>query len=285
MSRRLLVIGVGFLGKEIVQQAESRGDRVYGASRNGDVYADLSELDSLRTLQDELRPDAVIHCAASGKPGKPGRSGRSADRVASYRAVYLKGCENLVAAFPSAKKLFTSSTSVYGQIDGSTVSEDSETVSSSETANVLLEAEEVVLNAGGRVARLSGIYGNGRSYMLRRLFSGEAVIGGDGARLLNHIHHVDAASACLFLLDQEAGIYNVSDSECLSERETYQRLCETFGLPFPKQVSGKDVIASKRGYSDKCVSSRKLMDLGWRPRYGCFADAAEEVAVSLGLKF
>jgi len=39
----------------------------------------------------------------------------------------------------------------------------------------------------------------------------------------------------------------------------------------------------KRGYSDKCVSNEKLLDLGWAPRYPCFADASEEIARSLGL--
>ncbi len=274
MNKILLVIGPGFLGKKIISQAEAAGYTVHSASRNSDHYADLSDVDSLNALEAELKPKYVIHCAASG---------RSADRLASYRSVYLKGCENLTAAFPNAKKLFTSSTSVYGQTDGSTVTEDSETNPGSETANILLEAEQVMLNSGGTVARLSGIYGNGRSYMLKRLFSGEAAIEGDGTRLLNHIHHADAASACLFLLEQAGGLYNVSDSACLSQKQTYQKLCQTFNLPVPEQIDASDATPSKRGFSDKCVSNKKLIDLGWQPKYPCFADAAEEIAVSLDL--
>jgi len=274
VNKSLLVIGPGFLGKQIIQQAEILGYTVHAASRSGDFRADLSDLDSLCALQQKLKPTHVIHCAASG---------RSADRLASYRSVYLKGCENVTAAFPEAQKIFTSSTSVYAQTDGSMVKEDSETTPSSETAKILLESEQVMLNAGGTVARLSGIYGNGRSYMLKRLFSGEAAIEGDGSRLLNHIHHADAASACLFLLDQEAGLYNVSDSTCLSQKETYQRLCKTFDLPLPQKIDASEVTPSKRGYSDKCVSNKKLIDLGWQPKYPSFADAAEEIAVSLNL--
>ena len=274
MNKVLLVIGPGFLGKQIIEQSREAGLTVFSGSRTDGEYADLGDLDSLRVLQEKLEPDYVIHCAASG---------RSADRVASYRSVYLEGCQNIVEAFPTAKKLFTSSTSVYGQSDGSTVTEDSDTSPASETAKILLEAEQALLDAGGTVARLSGIYGNGRSYMLKRLFSGEAAIEGDGARLLNHIHHADAASACLFLLDQAAGIYNVSDSTCLSQKETYQRLCGLFDLPLPAQIDAEDATPSKRGYSDKCVSNKKLTELGWQPAYPCFVEAAEEIAVSLEL--
>ena len=274
MNKSLLVIGPGFLGTQIVEQAQTAGCSVYAASRSGDMFADLSDVDSLHALQDKLKPTHVIHCAASG---------RSADRIASYQSVYLKGCKNLTEAFPDAKKLFTSSTSVYGQTDGSAVDEGSETSPGTETAKILLDAEQVMINAGGTVVRLSGIYGNGRSYMLKRLFSGEAAIEGDGARLLNHIHHADAASACLFLLDQTSGIYNVSDSTCLSQKETYERLCKTFSLPLPEQIDTSDATPSKRGYSDKCVSNKKIVSLGWQPTYPCFAQAAREIAVSLGL--
>lgn len=275
MNKSLLVIGPGFLGKKIITQAQSLGYDVHVGSRSGEEeFADLSELDSLVRLQEKLDPDYVIHCAASG---------RSADRIASYQAIYLKGCENIVAAFPKAKKLFTSSTSVYGQTDGSTVNEQSETAPGSETGSILLAAEQVLLDGGGTVARLSGIYGEGRSYMLKRLFSGEAAIEGDGLRLLNHIHHSDAASACLFLLDQDAGIYNVSDSVCLNQKETYEKLCQTFGLAMPKRIEAGDAVPSKRGFSDKCVSNQKIRSLGWEPEYPCFAEAGEVIARSLNL--
>lgn len=275
VSKSLLIIGPGFVGKEIVRIAKEKGYTVHAASRSGGdgvVAADLSKLASLGALESKLRPDCVIHCAASG---------RSADRLASYRSVYLEGCKNVCAAFPNAKKIFTSSSSVYAQTDGSTVSEESETAPSTETAKILLQAEQVMLEHGGTVARLSGIYGKGRSYMLKRLFAGEAAIEAEGSRLLNHIHHIDAAKACLFLLDQAPGIYNVSDSSCLSQKATYERLCSIFDLPMPAVIGEGDVVPSKRGYSDKCVSNKKLIDLGWKPDYPSFTDAAVEIAESV----
>ena len=59
--------------------------------------------------------DAVIHCASSG--------GGDAE---AYREIYLNGGRHLLETFPKARVLFTSSTSVYAQRDGSRVTEESE---------------------------------------------------------------------------------------------------------------------------------------------------------------
>ncbi len=72
--------------------------------------------------------------------------------------------------------LFTSSTSVYAQRDGSWVTEESETKPARETGRILLETEEFVLGHGGIVARLAGIYGPGRSALLSKFLAGEAII-------------------------------------------------------------------------------------------------------------
>jgi nucleoside-diphosphate-sugar epimerase len=59
--------------------------------------------------------DAVIHCASSG--------GGNAE---AYREIYLNGARHLLETFPKTNILFTSSTSVYAQRDGSWVTEESE---------------------------------------------------------------------------------------------------------------------------------------------------------------
>ena len=67
-----------------------------------------------------------------------------------YRQVYLQGTRNLIewlAPNPPKKFVYTSSTSVYGQTDGSQVKESSPTEPLVETAKVLLETEKVLLAA------------------------------------------------------------------------------------------------------------------------------------------
>ena len=79
--------------------------------------------------------------------------------------------------------LFVSSTSVYGQDDGSWVDEDSPTLPSSFPGRRLLEAEQVLAGSGlnSVIVRFAGIYGPGRDYLLRQVRDGN---GGDDSCLL-----------------------------------------------------------------------------------------------------
>jgi len=273
VNKHLLVIGAGYVGGEVVRQARMAGWQVTAVNRSGKdgaVAANVADRESLAQLAAVCNPSHVLHCAAASVQGSD-----VAERLARYRSVYRAGCENCVAAFPSARFLFTSSSSVYAQTSGELVTEESVAEPASETAQVLIESEAVVLHAGGMVARLSGIYGVGRCYMLKRLFSGEPAIEGDGSRVLNHIHQVDAANACLFLLENgvDGEIYNVTDSAPISQRLTYEKLSAFYELPVPAILT--TTPPARRGWSSKAVSNSKLIALGWQPAYPSFVEAAK----------
>ena len=269
VMKKLLVIGAGYLGDEILRRFKAAGWDATGASLSGGenlITCDVSDAESVAALPDV---DAVIHCAASGRGGED-----------AYRKVYLNGCENLVHRFPHAKIAFTSSSSVYAQQNGELVTEKSETIPDRETGRLLLAAEECVLKAGGVVARLAGIYGPGRSVLLGKFKSGEAVIEEDGRRFINQIHRDDAAGALLHLFsltDFPAGeIFNVCDSESLTQLEVYRGLAEIFGKELPP--SGPRDLNRKRGWTHKRVSNAKLIATGWQPKYPSFLDAVESLS-------
>lgn len=273
--KHVLIAGNGFVGKLTQKLFTMNGWKVTTVSRSGDgdYNADLSNLSSIVTLSQSIEPPThVIHCASAGGGG-----------AESYRAVYLAGVRHLSKVFPNAHKLFTSSTSVYPQANGEFVDEDSPTELDRETGKILREAEDVILQENGTVTRLAGVYGSGRSYLLRRYLAGEATMEEDGSRLLNHTHHQDAASALLFLCElgeQAKGeIFNVCDSHPMSQLETYQALNSIFNKGLPPSVPRN--LQSKRGWSDKAVSNGKIRSLGWEPQYPSLVAAAEEVAESL----
>ena len=144
----------------------------------------------------------------------------------------------------------------------------------------LLEAESITLDAGGIVARLSGIYGPGRSVILKKFLSGEAVIEEDGRRFLNQIHRDDAARAIFHLATTRAtGVFNVSDSTPLSQLACYQALSEIFSRPLPP--GGPRDLNRKRGWTHKQVSNAKLRATGWQPEFPSFLDAAGSIAATL----
>jgi nucleoside-diphosphate-sugar epimerase len=195
--------------------------------------------------------DAVIHCASS----------RGGD-AETYRRIYLDGARNLLERFPASKLLFTSSTSVYAQRDGSWVTEESETNPLRETSRILLEAERLVLNSGGIVARLAGIYGPGRSALLSKFLEGTAIIDSANDRLVNQVHRDDIALALFLLLSRETEgtqIYNVIDDQPILQGECYRWLARRLNRPLPP--IGKSKGPRKRGDSNKRVSNAKLRRL------------------------
>jgi nucleoside-diphosphate-sugar epimerase len=225
------------------------------------VSCDISDRASVEARADLGPFDAVVHCASSGRGG-----------AEEYRRVYLEGSRNLSAVFAPAPLLFTSSTSVYAQTDGEWVTEESPAEPQRDTGRLLRETEDLVLAQNGIVARLAGIYGPGRSVLLRKFFEGTAVIEGDGTKWINQVHRDDIAVALTRLAHfRISGIFNVTDNEPLTQRDLYSWLARRFSRPLPP--SGPIDTNRKRGWTDKRVSNARLRALGWSPRFPSFFDA------------
>jgi len=273
---QILIAGCGYVGQAVADLFHTAGWVVEGWTRSARSAASLSAKPYPVRDVDISEPaqvakcvgifDAVIHCASS----------RGGD-AEIYRQLYLDGARILLEIFPKSKVLFTSSTSVYAQRDSSWVTEESETKPMRETSRILLEVERAVLNRGGIVARLAGIYGPGRSALLSKFLEGTAIIDSENDRFINQVHRDDIASALFLLLSRETEgtqIYNVIDDQPILQNECYRWLAQRLNLPAPP--IGKAKEPRKRGDSNKRVSNAKLHRLGWTPRYPTFADAMEE---------
>jgi nucleoside-diphosphate-sugar epimerase len=274
---RILIAGCGYVGEATADLFHSAGWEVEGwvhsqasaARLSAKPYSirviDVSQRDEVAKCADAF--DAVIHCASSG--------GGDAE---AYRQTYLNGARHLVETFPRARILFTSSTSVYAQGDGSWVTEQSETRPVRETSRILLEVENSILEKGGIVARLAGIYGPGRSALLSKFLIGTATIDPNNNRFVNQVHRDDIASALFLLLNREAQetsqIYNVVDDQPLLQSECYAWLSQRLNRPLPP--IRKSDQPRKRGNTNKRVSNAKLHQLGWTPEYPTFGDAMEK---------
>jgi nucleoside-diphosphate-sugar epimerase len=274
---RILIAGCGYVGEATADLFHSAGWNVEGWVHSKESAARLSVKPySTRVLDVSQRGevakraggfDAVIHCASS----------RGGDAEA-YRQIYLNGTRHLLETFPQAKILFTSSTSVYAQRDSSWVTEESETEPLRETSRILLEVEKLVLEKGGIVVRLAGIYGPRRSALLSKFLNGTAIIDPNNDRFVNQVHRDDIASALFVLLNREtetsAQIYNVVDDQPLLQSECYRWLAQRLNRPLPP--ARKSEQPRKRGDTSKRVSNTKLRCLRWTPHYPTFADAMEK---------
>jgi nucleoside-diphosphate-sugar epimerase len=277
---RILIAGCGYVGEATADLFHSAGWNVEGWVHSKESAARLSVKPySLRVIDVSQRGDvakrpeafdAVIHCASS----------RGGDAEA-YREIYLNGARHLLETFPQAKILFTSSTSVYAQRDGSKLTEESETKPLRETSRILLQVEKLVLEKGGIVVRLAGIYGPQRSALLSKFLNGTATIDPNNDRFVNQVHRDDIASALFLLLNRaqtSAQIYNVVDDQPLLQSECYHWLAQRLNRPLPP--TRKSEQPRKRGDTNKRVSNAKLHQLGWTPDYPTFRDAMEKSILS-----
>jgi nucleoside-diphosphate-sugar epimerase len=273
---RILIAGCGYVGQATGDLFHAAGWAVEGWTHSAKSAARLSTkpypvygVDIADQAQIQARAgafDAVIHCASSSGGG-----------VEAYRQIYLNGARNLLVRFSGSQMLFTGSTSVYAQSDGSWVTEESETKPAREEGRILLETEDLVLGDGGIVARLGGIYGPGRSALLTKFLSGTAMIDPENDRFINQVHRDDIAGALFLLLNRPSlarEIYNVVDDQPILQGGCYRWLAERMNRPGPP--IGKAKGQPKRGASNKRVSNAKLRRLGWVPQYRTFAKAMEK---------
>ena len=272
---RLLIAGCGYLGQAVADLCVAEGWEVEGwtestasaqtfSGRSYSVRAvDISNAKLIGAQKGNF--DAVIHAAST----------RGGD-VDLYRRVYLNGARNLLGTLGGARMLFVSSTSVYAQMNGEEVSEQSPAKPAHETGKILREAEDLVLSDRGIVVRLAGIYGPGRSALLKKFLSGEAIIDPEKDRFANAIHRDDAAAAIRLLMtraESTGEIYNLVDNEPRLQSECYRWLAAKLNRPLPP--IGRSTSTRKRGASNKRVSNAKLRSIGWVPRYPNFATGME----------
>jgi nucleoside-diphosphate-sugar epimerase len=262
---RVLIVGCGYVGLPLGAELAQQGHEVFGLRRNvsdelraagiTSLQADITRPETLARLPRNF--DWVVNCAASG--------GGSAD---DYRKLYLEGNRNLVAWLansPPKKFVYTSSTSVYAQNDGSVVTEQSPAQPEAATAKVLVETEKLLLaTAQSRfpavILRVAGIYGPGRGHAFKQFLIGDARVEGDGSRFLNMIHRDDLTGVIIAALERGAPgeIYNAADNEPVTQLNFFEWLAAELKRPLPPKVAADEEVWRKRGVTNKRVSNAKL---------------------------
>jgi nucleoside-diphosphate-sugar epimerase len=279
---RVLVIGCGYVGQPLAEKLVAGGHEVFALSRKPPelpgtivpIVCDITRADEVRSLPRDI--DALINTASSSKGG-----------VEEYRSVYLEGTRNLLAHLRFEKYIWTSSTSVYAQTDGSVVNEESAAEPVSATGRILRETEELVLGKGqGIVLRLAGIYGPERGHLFQQYLRGDARIHGDGSRWLNMIHRDDAVGAIIAALEKGRAreIYNVTDRKPVTEREFFKWLSQQLKRDLPPTALETELVGRKRGVTNKRVCNRKLREqLGCELIYPTFREGYGSEIRRLGL--
>ena len=215
----MLIAGCGDLGCELGRQLLAQGIAVTGLRRSDSplpqgivaIRADVTAPDSLRGLA-ALQPQVLVYSVAA-----------TASDDDSYRRHYVQGLSNLLAALRDSTTLrhvfFVSSTRVYGQQGGMVLDERVPAWPADFRGRRLLEAEALLhaLHCGHTALRLSGIYGPGRTRLLR-LAADPATWPAQNA-WTNRIHRDDAAAFIGFLVRRILANQPVEDCYIVSDSE------------------------------------------------------------------
>lgn len=253
----VVIAGAGDVGGRLARRLAGAGAEVITLRRREAaaapgiraLRADLASGDGLQALP--RAGAALVFCAAPDSREEP-----------AYRALYLDGLRRLLDASDAPRVLLTTSTAVYAEDAGEWVDEGTPARPPAFNGRVLLEAEALLAeHAGGVSLRLSGLYGPGREWLLRRARAGEP-----GARRWgNRIHVEDAAAALahLLALDAPAPVYLGSDDRPALECEVLAWLRAGEGLPaVPGPAEGPQ--------TGRRVSNARLRASGWAPAFPDF---------------
>ncbi|MDB6059114.1 MAG: NAD-dependent epimerase/dehydratase [Verrucomicrobiales bacterium] len=278
---RVLIVGCGYVGLPLGIELIRLGHEVTGVTKTGNrsnelqqagiqpLIADIADRESLNQLPTGF--DWVVNTTSSGHGG-----------LAEYQRVYLEGMRNLIdwlSAVPPQKFVYTSSTSVYGQTDGSLVKEGSITQPVSETAQILVQAENELFKAMREkkfpaiIMRVAGIYGPDRGHLFNKVVKEEDPLPGKSDKLLNMIHRDDVVGCIVTALKNGRGgeIYNTVDDEPVPQIHFVRWLSETLGVNMPEFDPEAEPPQSKRAATQKKVLNRKLrMELGCQLKYPTF---------------
>ncbi len=268
MANPALIIGCGYLGARVGRAWLDSGRAVRALTRSRTdtlaavgfepIVGDVLDPGSLRAL-----PAASTILYAVGLDRAAGRS---------MRDVYVGGLRNALAALPEGGRfIYVSSTSVYGQMDGSIVDEDSPTEPLEENGRIVWEAEQTLreFRPDATILRFAGIYGPNRWLRKQPLLRGEPYLG-DAEKWLNLIRVEDGVRA-VFAAEQAApgGTFNIADDHPATRREFYTELARLLGAPEAKFEPAPQPV---REANRRISNARARAQLGFVPEFPSYRE-------------
>ncbi len=266
---KILIAGAGRLGFPLALALSGSGHEVTAIRRGGprdgpaDIRwqrLDLRDPAAVRVLDRDFDLVIVILTPA----------GRSPE---GYRQIYRGALDNLLGHLESSRNrpscLFVSATSVYAQIGGEWVDEESPAEPGTYNGRSLLSAEEAVLgwSPDPLIVRFAGIYGPERMRLVRQLEK-PVTIQRTPPAYTNRVHQEDCVGILRYLAGLQLGgrnshrVYLGADHCPAPKFEMMAWLARAAGLPEPIPLDAADDAPR-----NKRCSNRRLVETGYRFSY------------------
>jgi nucleoside-diphosphate-sugar epimerase len=281
----LLIFGCGFLGTRVAHQWRERGGTVVAVTRRAEKAAALAAQGIEPVVADLMRPETlsalpsvsrVLYCV-----------GYDRSSPLSKESLYIDGLTHVLEALPGRidRFVYVSSSSVYGQDDGSWVDESSPTEPTTDGGRICLAAEQRLRERveHATILRLSGLYGPGRLLTrVEQLRAGEP-IGGNPEAWLNLIHGDDAARACVAALTapDPGSLYLVSDDRPITRREYFTELASRVSAPPPLFSGASTARHTPDGLNKRCRNERMMREFPMEWLYPDIAQGLQELSIGM----
>jgi nucleoside-diphosphate-sugar epimerase len=282
---RILVVGAGDIGGQLAINLVQAGHQVWGLRRSHKpigggveiVVGDVSAPETLLNIPSDV--DILVYSVASPEFSREG-----------YHKYYYNGIRHVLHALKAQGQspkhaFFTSSSSVYHQMDASWVDEESPTEPTSFSGKELLQAEGVL--AKGYIpatsVRFPGIYGLGRNRMIEQARQGGHCDPSPEV-WTNRIHRDDCIGVLQFLIDKVlAGeaiddIYLACDSQPVTLFDILEWMKDRLGEVEPDY----ELPEATRRANRRC-SNKRLIAAGYPFRFNDYQEGYEFVLQKLGL--
>lgn len=274
MPVKVLIVGCGDLGTQIAINLQSLAYEVIGVRISDKplpaniltIQADVTRSETLIKLT-QIKPDYLVYCVA-------GSAKTTVDVDENYRLHYVEGLRHILATQQTNAHLkhvfFVSSTRVYGQKSEDILDDTIAAVPADDGGKRLLETESLLKNLSypTTALRLSGIYGPGRTRMLKLAQQPELWPAQDS--WTNRIHRDDAAAFIVYLINQRqqqktiADCYIVTDSQPTTQYETLKWIAAQKNSPV--NVVTPAISGGKR------LSNKRMLQTGFVLRYSNYQE-------------
>lgn len=295
-AKKHLFIGFGDIARRCAEKLIDQGENVVGIARSDKSVpegmefwqGDITDARLQQRIGQEVFLSVVITLTPSGRDAQ------------AYRRAYFEPVQSLVklwqAHTPPQRIIFVSSTRVYGQQADEWVDELSPTQPADEQGELLLQAEQCLLQSHlpACVLRFSGIYGPQRDFLIRQVQAGR--MGDD--HFTNRIHVEDCCAIILFLLRDLSPqalpkILLASDNSPVKSSMIRAWLAQQLNIAEESDVQNENAevdrtaqagnknkttkMPSKSRTGSKRCSNAKLLQLGYKLKYPTYQEGYQAI--------
>lgn len=238
--KNILIVGCGYIGKQVAQRLSSRGIDVHATVQSQasaqscaaqGINAYTLDLDQPTALPGHLR-NAPLHLLYLVAP--PHQGNRD-----SRLTVLLDMLNNQ----PIEKFILISTTGVYGDCQGHWIDENAPIQPHNARAKRRVDAEQQCQSFCQQsqlplvILRVPGIYGPGK-LPLARLRSAKPIVRKEDSPYSNRIHAEDLATICISALLSEriTGVFNCTDGHPTTMYDYLVSVAAHAGIPLPATI-------------------------------------------------